>query len=498
MKSDLQVNVPIFNVPGLSAGVSISTVITMEYSSKSGGVVLVNEYKAECPLGGQVKFVGILQASLHIGSAEINGFGKKEYENGDVKYASYRRKVNFGVILQARAGHRGNLLTVGILKDVEWKQHDKFYKQPKNVLDKAPLRHLNGKGKFNEHGSGDHLRLVDHLAEQLGWNAEGRAQADVGDGSKGKKVRKGLHVYRSGKAHSYKYENFHESVNSGVTYHKNKDGSETTCFTREYLDGQDIIKTTQSGGRRILFVRYDGRKKTVTKLDETTIFAKGKEEISITTWPDGSFTMTSAPSGYKDSEHWREDASCFPGTKGGRKREKWSLEYFNRDHDRSQPETVSQYTEAGSGKIVNEHVKHERIEREKMLAGGDGKGRHWETHIKCNKKVGDTEVIKDCTTREWTKHLPEFKTIETFIDMINGKEYILSSQLESKNEARDRLDPSKDLSVYTSSGTYVTEAKPEESHKVLRKNGDTKHVHQGVAIEKTKTRNYQEIGYSTD
>ena len=437
--SKVGVDVPILNVTGLYAGYSLFSNISMQYKSRVYGMNLVHEYSAKCPIGMHVKYLGIIKASLCLGNANVIAAGMKQLGNGDIKVVQYKRNVDLGVITYLKVGHRGNVYTVGLIRDVERKRWDRFYAEPKNLRDEAPLRHLSDHMNIDL-GSKAHQDCLIVLLEQMGLGGVGRSQSDLGRAHDHEKDRKGLGVYRSGRKNDYVHQDFIESANQTASYTKNEDGSETTTFTHTTLGGTDTIRVQHGGERRILMIRYGSRSRSSNKLDDTTVNSHAEYGVALTTKPDGSYEFTVTPSGFSDQKSWEEECG------------RWRLQFFFRDYKKSDPQAVRQYNES-DGKIVNEAILPEKVVQDKFLSGKSYKKGSFSYEWTGLEKLESTVVI-DQLTHKWTKHLCEFKIIESFMKFIDNQEYTLSSQLESFHGFTDHLKLVDSFARYSSEGTY--------------------------------------------
>lgn len=482
------VDVPVPQIPGMTIGVSVGSVITMEYEAKVHGMVILNQYKANCPIGGQVKFLRTLEVAVYYGNVKVCGAGTETLKNGDIVVVQFSRKVELGMITHARAGHRGNTWTVGIIRDVEWKRWDKFYKEPKNLKEAVPCRHLLGHKSVTGHGaSANHEELMSKLLQQMGLFSNGRMQNEYGEGKDDKKVRKGLSIYRSGRKKDLIHQSFFESINKDVAYSKNKDGSETTSFLYCSQAGTDSICVVHGGERRILWVRYDRRSNSTNKLTETEIKQLSNMHVTLTTWPDGSFTFKANPVvGIKNGEKFNE--------KDGR----WNYQYFLRERNISDTQIVRRYTEKDTGKIVDEAILPDKIAQDKVLCQADYKKGGYRYKWRGERNTGDAVIIKDELFHKWSKHLPEFKTIESFIRMVGDIECLLSSQIEGFEGFTNNLNRSADFAKYSTDGSYSTPIGPEIRTNLRNEEGKEIFNYDGVLLRKVLVTGADQLGYDSN
>ena len=440
--SKMSFSVPIPQLPGLSIGGAFFSEITMQYQNRVYGMNLVHQYKALCPFGGHVKFMGIFKLSDYLGNVNVSAAGVKDLKNGDTILVQYKRNSDFAMIYQLKAANRGNIYTFGIIRDVEWKRWDRYFAEPKNLKDNAPLRHLADHMPIDL-GSQAHQACLLELLAQLGLDGVGRSQIEYGVAHDDKRERDGMNIYRSGRRNDYVHQSFFESANQNVNHIKNEDGSETTSFTHSVVGGTDTIRVRHGGGRRILFVRYDSRSRPSNKLESSDINRKAKYDVSLTTWPDCSYQLTVAPTGkgYVNVDAWEE--------KKGRHGRKFLL----RDYDESAPRDVRQYVEHGTGKIVNEAVLPEKIVQKKFQTEESYK-KGSSKYDWTGKRELESVVTKDQLTHKWTKHLPDFLVIETFIRILENQEFTLSSQIESFHSFANHLNASEHFAHYLSEGTF--------------------------------------------
>lgn len=460
----------------------------MQYSEKVHGVNLVCHYKASAMIGGQVKYRCLFKHAIFLGDAKIRAQGSEKCKNGDLKIVEYKRNVEFGVISEFKVANRGNLVTWGIIRDVERRRWDRFYEAPKSLKNNAPLRHLD-----SDHflligqGSAEHSKNVKDFAGQLGFEKNRRIQSQFGHGHESKTERKGGHFYRSRNRADYIHQIFHEMSIKDLEYEKHEDGSETTTFTGTILGGQDTIKIRTSGERRIGFIRFDRRCHGSSRLEGTTINQYGKFKVEITTRPDGTFDMTAKINGknFTDSEHKIE------------RKKGMEIEYFYRDNDISGPSTLSGSIENGTGKIFTESRTNSRIERDKMICrrekGGGRRHSKW-TGLKKDSK-SEKVIVEDNSTYCWSKNLPENAVIEVFSKNINGAEVTLHLRFENFESFKDALDPTKDFAKFTSQGSYEASDGPGVETAVLTVDGSPVHIFHGMKLSQTLNVSSAKIGY---
>jgi len=135
----VEITVPLPACKIISVGIAIGTVITAAFDARSSGVAMVQVLKAYSPIGFVAKFNNMAKIAVHFGNGEILGQGQKIYKNGDIKNATYQRKMEGGIYVELKLGNCfGGLTTIGFIRDVVRRSWVKIYSEPKNMQTGCP------------------------------------------------------------------------------------------------------------------------------------------------------------------------------------------------------------------------------------------------------------------------------------------------------------------------------------------------------------------------